>query len=361
MIPFFDVREQYLDNQKHIDHHMQYAMSTGQMYSGEYLDELESLIAMDYGDIPSNPVALTNSGTSALITALISLKIPPGRCVLMPALTYAATAQAAIAAGLSPVFVDIDDHYLMDLKHLNAQYERFRPHVGAVIGVDLYGQQMDTMLLSAWCQERRLKLVLDAAQSYGLRPRATDLDAVCLSFNPLKNWGGTGGGAVITSGSIDPELLRATTHEGKNPAGAVIGYGTNMRMDSIQAGVLLAKRSYVREHHGRKSQIHNQYRSYFRDIMPQRTEWDHRFIEPYVSVIAPKDPLRVRAALDAANIEHRSHYALPLHMEPAFERYATPCPHAESLAGRLISLPNHLHLRDDQVDTVIETVHAALS
>jgi dTDP-4-amino-4,6-dideoxygalactose transaminase len=360
MIPFFNVREQDLDCQREIDHNMHYAMSTGQMYSGEYLDQLREIIAMDYGNIVFQQITLTNSGTSALITALIAMKIPANKCVLMPTMTYAATAQAVRAAGLRPVFVDVDSHYLMDMKHLNKQYERFRPSVGAVIAVDLYGQQMDTEQLNEWCKERNLKVILDAAQSYGLRPYATDLDAICLSFNPLKNWGGTGGGAVITNIHTDLELLRAATHEGKNSQGIVVGYGTNMRMDSIQAAVLLAKRDYVRDHLGRKNHIHSRYRKHFVDIMPLSTDWRNQIFNPYVSVIAPQDPVSVRAALDAANIEHRSHYAVPLHMEPAFERYATPCPHAESLAGRLISLPNHWHLRDDQVDTVIAVVQSAL-
>jgi dTDP-4-amino-4,6-dideoxygalactose transaminase len=248
----------------------------------------------------------------------------------------------------------------MDMDHLESQYNQFKENIAAVIAVDLYGQQMDTEQLSAWCKERNLKVILDAAQSYGLRPYATDLDAICLSFNPLKNWGGTGGGAVITNIHTDPELLRAATHEGKNSEGIVASYGTNMRMDSIQAAVLLAKREYVRDHLGRKNHIHSRYRKHFADIMPLSTDWRNQIFNPYVSVISPQDPVSVRAALDAANIEHRSHYAMPLHMEPAFDRYAAPCPYAESLAGRLISLPNHWHLRDEQVDTVIAVVQSAL-
>jgi len=360
MISFFNVREQYLDCQLEINHNMQHAMSTGQMYSGEYLDQLSKVIAMDYGNIVFQQVTLTNSGTSALITALLAMRISVGKCVLMPTLTYAATAQAVLAAGLKPVFVDVDSHYLMDIKHLNKQYERFRTSVGAVIAVDLYGQQMDTEHLSEWCKERNLKVILDAAQSYGLRPYATDLDAICLSFNPLKNWAGMGGGAVITNIHTDLELLRAATHEGKNSRGIVVCYGTNMRMDSIQAAVLLAKRDYVRDHISRKNQIHSRYYKHFVDIMPLSNDRHNRISNPYVSVIAPQDPVGVRAALDAAGIEHRSHYSTPLHMEPVFERYATPCLYAESLAGRLISLPNHWHLKDDQVDTVIAVVKSAI-
>ena len=356
MIPFFNVREQYLDNQKEIDHYMQHVMSTGQMYSGEYIDHLKEIIASYYDNAG---VCLTNSGTSALITALMSLNIRRGSGILMPTLTYAATAQAILAIGCYPVFVDIDEHYLMCMRDMDAKFERFRPNVGAVIAVDLYGQGMDLNELVPWCEKNRLPLIIDAAQSWGLSSTGynqTRADAVCLSFNPLKNWGGTGGGAVV-SNRISTDTMRAVTHEGKLD-GRVILHGVNMRMDSLQAAVLVAKYDYCRLGELKKRTIHFKYKQNFRHLMPMETEW--RYTRPYVSVIAPLDAAAMRAALDAAGIEYRSHYDLPLHMEPAFERYSLPCPRAEHLAGRLISLPNHRHLRDDQIDTVIATVLSAI-
>jgi len=356
MIPFFNVREQYLDNQKEIDHYMQHVMSTGQMYSGEYIDHLQEIISSYYDNAG---VCLTNSGTSALVTALMSLNIRRGSGILMPTLTYAATAQAVLAVGCYPIFVDIDEHYLMCMRDMDAKFERFRPNVGAVIAVDLYGQGMDLNELVPWCEKNRLPLIIDAAQSWSLSSTGYDqtrADAVCLSFNPLKNWGGTGGGAVV-SNRISTDTMRAVTHEGKLD-GRVVQHGVNMRMDSIQAAVLIAKHDYCRLGGLKKRSIHFKYKQNFRHLMPMETEW--RYTVPYVSVIAPPDAVAVRAALDAANIEHRSHYDLPLHMEPAFERYSLPCPRAEHLAGRLISLPNHRHLRDDQIDTIIATVLSAI-
>ena len=356
MIPFFNVREQYLDNQREIDHYMQHVMSTGQMYSGEYIDHLREIISSYYDNAG---VCLTNSGTSALVTALMSLNIRRGSGILMPTLTYAATAQAILAIGCYPIFVDIDEHYLMCMRDMDAKFERFRPNVGAVIAVDLYGQGMDLNELVPWCEKNRLPLIIDAAQSWGLSSTGynqTRADAVCLSFNPLKNWGGTGGGAVV-SNRISTDTLRAITHEGKLD-GRVVQHGVNMRMDSLQAAVLVAKYDYCRLGGLKKRTIHFKYKQNFRHLMPMETEW--RYTVPYVSVIAPLDAAAMRAALDAAGIEHRSHYDLPLHMEPAFERYSLPCPRAEHLAGRLISLPNHRHLRDDQIDTVIATVLSAI-
>lgn len=356
VIPFFNVREQYLDCQREIDHFMQHVMSTGQMYSGEYLDHLKDIIGVCYDNAD---ICLTNSGTSALITALMSLNIKKGTGILMPTLTYAATAQAVIAVGCYPIFVDIDEHYLMCLKDMDRKFQRFRPNVGAVLSVDLYGQGMDLDEIVPWCENNKLPLVIDAAQSWDSSNSVynqTRAAAVCLSFNPLKNWGGTGGGAVV-SNRINSNIMRAITHEGKLD-GTVVQHGTNMRMDSIQAAVLVSKYEYCHTNSYKKRMIHSNYLQNFQHMMPLPTKWKTN--TPYVSVIAPVDAYPVRAALDAAGIEHRSHYDLPLHMEPAFERYSVPCPRAEKLAGRLISLPNHWHLRDDQVDTVIAVVQSAV-
>lgn len=356
MIPFFNTREQYLDNQTEIDHYMQHVMSTGQMYSGEYIDHVKDVINHNYS---ASNVALTNSGTSALITALIGLKIRKGTGILMPTLTYAATAQAILAVGCYPIFVDIEEHYLMCMKDLQRKFDRFRPIVGAVLSVDLYGQGMDLDQIVPWCERNNLPLIIDAAQSWDLHSSGYDQTraaAICFSFNPLKNWGGSGGGAVL-SNHITEDSLRAITHEGKLN-GRVVSRGTNMRMDALQAAVLIAKYSYSMQNMPKKKSIHARYRKAFKEIMPLPTEW--KSSTPYVSVIAPQDPSAMRSALDAAGIEHRSHYEFPLHMEEAFRCHRVPCPRAESLAGRLISLPNHWHLRDDQVDTVIAVVHSAL-
>lgn len=336
-------------------------MSTGQMYQGDFLDRLRDQIADDY-DVDPKQVTLTNSGTSALTIALMTLNIPKGSNVLMPTLTYVATAQAVIAAGHRPVFVDIDEHCLMCFDDLKRKFNQLRPYVRAVIGVDLYGQPIFRGKLEAFCRENSLKLVIDSAQSYGSRHPGTankiEIDRQCLSFNPLKNWGGIGGGAVIAPEDAQFNL-HAATHEGK-VGGEVWRHGLNMRMDSIQAAVLMAKHEYYKENVQKKSAIHFSYITAFpKEIMPDSVMWGRW--TPYVSVIFPENADEVRAALDAAGIEHRSHYALPCHMEPYFKDHPRDCPRAEALAGKIITLPNHWHLRNDQVHQIIDVVTRSIS
>lgn len=358
MIRFFDVREQYLDNQTYVDMGVGIALATGKYFSDIEHTDLAKMISYRYHDAH---VTLTNSGTTALITALTASDLRKGTRVLMPTLTYAATAQAVMAVGCHPEFVDIDEHYLMDTDMLRKLHDRFRPTVSAVIAVDLYGQGSNIDALLPFCRDRKIPLIIDAAQSFGLTKPGYDqtmADAVCLSFNPLKNWGGIGGGAVVSK-KINPAKLRAITHCGKDDSGEVRFQGGNYRMDAVQATVLLNKMEYCWEMEDRKLDIDQKYRAAFGDIMPKLTPWNlDRKV--YVSVIAPENADRVRKALTAANIEYRSHYDKSLHMEPLFRRSSESLPHAESLAGRLISLPNNYHITDDEVRYVIETVASAL-
>ena len=366
MIKFFNLQEQYLDCKTEIDRTVQDVFAMGQFYANHYVDDLQADISRRYGGANTQ---LCNNGTSALHAALIALNIRAGTRILMPTLTYCATAQAAIAAGFSPEFVDIDQHWLMCPKHLNKLYERFRPTVGAVIAVDLYGQGMDLDWLVDWCHERKLPLIIDAAQSFGLSSSTYDqsrADAVTLSFNPLKNLGGSGHGGAVLSKTVDPERLRAACHEGKiayGPRGQVNYLGLNHRIDAVQAAVILSKVPYWEKMMPRKKEIAQTYYAAFDSMrnsldMHVRTDWCD--CEYYVFTIAPKDPAKVKAALTAAGIEHSSHYDTPLHMEKAFSRYSQPLKNAEHLAGRVISLPCHWHLSDEQVQTVIETVQSSI-
>jgi UDP-2-acetamido-2-deoxy-ribo-hexuluronate aminotransferase len=363
-IKFFNLTEQYLDNKDIIDSTVQDVFLKGQFYVNKYVDNLEAAISERYNGAHAQ---LCNNGTSALHAALLALDIPSNTNILMPALTYCATAQAAMAIGCNPVFVDIDQYWLMDPEHMEYQYERYNP--SAVIAVDLYGQGMNLEWLIPWCRERKIKLIIDAAQSYMLcKPDydQTQADAVTLSFNPLKNLGGSGHGGAIVSRTIDPVRLRAACHEGKigpGPRGQVNYPGLNYRIDAVQAAVILAKVPYHDRMIGRKIEISNRYYAAFdqhRDKLDMhvRTPWSD--CQYYVFTIAPTNHEAVKQALTANDIEHSSHYNTPLHKEIAFGLYDEYCPRASSLTGRVISLPNHWHLTDEQVDRVIQTVISAL-
>jgi dTDP-4-amino-4,6-dideoxygalactose transaminase len=361
MINYYNVAQQYLDCKDAIDQAVQSSMQGGQFFNNGYLDSLETKISSRYGHAH---VQLTSSCTAALHAALISMDLPAGSAVAVPALTYVATAQAVLAAGHHPVFIDIDQHWLMDINDLFWQMDR-EHNIKAVITVDLYGQGADVYNMSALCRDKGSKLIIDAAQSFGLHSKnynqVAASDAICLSFNPLKNLGGMGGGAIVSS-KLDPTIMRAVCHEGKTssgPQGHAEYHGLNYRMDAVAAAMLLAKFDYHERNQQRKYDICARYRSELQGLV-EMPEPSASGSVHYTFSIAPQDPARMRDMLSARGIGFSSHYLRPLTTEPVFRRYYRRCGKAELLEDRIISLPCHWHLSNDEVSLVISAVKAGL-
>ena len=368
MISYYNLKEQYDDCKMYILGGMNSVFLSGNYYIGESHDFLKKYIQHCYYDANAE---LTNSGTSALIASLMALYTKRGSRVLLPTLTYAATAQAVIAAGCIPTFVDIDESWLLDTNLLDEMYAKYGDEISTLITVDLYGQGNDLSRIRAWCDKHDIKWIIDAAHSFGICSEKYDqtiADAVCLSFNPLKNFGGTGGGAFI-SRNIHPTIMSAICTMGKTetgPKGQIELPGLNFRMLSTQAVTLVAKAPYHKEMLPRKMEICKKYYDSFSKHLdkldlPIRKEWGTW--NYYSFSIAPHRQENVKQALKAAAIEFSSHYTRPLNREGFVKSYGyQPCPYAEYItnAERIISLPSHWHLTDEEVDTVITTVLAAL-
>jgi dTDP-4-amino-4,6-dideoxygalactose transaminase len=364
MISYYNLKEQYADCQSFILGGMQSVFASGQFYSGDAHDAVARYIRVKYDDAY---VELTNSGTSALIAALMSLYTKRGSRVLLPALTYAATAQAIMAVGCIPTFVDIDSSWLLDVDLLDQLYAKYGDEISTLITVDLYGQGVDLEKVRKWCDKNNIKWIIDAAHSFGICSKdynQTIADAICLSFNPLKNLGGSGGGAIVSK-TIHPTILSATCMMGKTergPHGAIELPGLNFRMLSTQAATLVAKVPYFEDNIIRKMKIcltyYNNFKNYQDKLdLPIRKPWGTW--NYYSFSIAPMRHEGVKAALQEAGIEYSSHYTKPLNREGFVKQFGyQPCPETEYITNqqRVISLPSHWHLTDEEIDTVTRTV-----
>jgi dTDP-4-amino-4,6-dideoxygalactose transaminase len=367
-INYYNLKEQYADCQDFILGGMQTVFASGQFYSGEAHNAVARYIRVKYDNAH---VELTNSGTSALIAALMSLYTKRGSRVLLPALTYAATAQAIISVGCIPIFVDIDSSWLLDIDLLDEMYAKYGDEISTLITVDLYGQGVDLDKVRKWCDKNNIKWIIDAAHSFGICNKEynqTFADAICLSFNPLKNLGGIGGGAVVSK-TIHPTILSATCMMGKTergPHGAIELPGLNFRMSSTQAATLVVKAPYFEDHIIRKMKICETYYNNFKNFpnkidLPMRKSWGTW--NYYSFSIAPVRHEDVKAALKEAGIECSSHYSKSLNREGFVKQYGyQPCPEAEYITskGRIISLPSHWHLTNDEINRVIVTVLSAI-
>lgn len=359
-ISFYNLKQQYADQKFEIMTAIHQVAEGGQYFADATVNRFESLVSALYNRAS---VVGCNSGTSALTVALMAAELPKNSIVVIPAMTYIATANAVIAAGLIPLFIDIDDRWLMDYDHLEQYLDLYSDKISAVITVDLYGQGVELKHYKTLCDSYNVKLIVDAAQSFELfydyYHQIDHCDSLALSFNPLKNLGAMGNaGAVVSKNYTVDELKKYTVH-GKVD-GDVSCWGFNNRIDAIQAAVLEVKYKKFDDNMKRKSEISWYYRQQLELLveMPARNySCTHT---NYVFEIAPIDPIKMKLALTVNQIGFASHYDKPLHHYSAYSKFKDFCPRASKLEGRCISLPNHWHLTDSDVDKIVHTVKSAL-
>jgi dTDP-4-amino-4,6-dideoxygalactose transaminase len=366
MINFSDLPEQFQDNKELILKNLSFTLEYGEVYRGQHELQLKKFISNLYNGAD---VQLTTSCTAAMHATMIALDLPRNSRVLMPTMTYAATAQAILGASCIPTFVDIDSSWLLDLTDLDRVYNLYSGEVSAVMVVDLYGQGCDIVQLRQWCDKRNLKLIIDAAQSFCITTPEYDqtiADAVCISFNAYKNFGGSAGGGAIITNKIDIKKLDSICTNGKSSYGTdgKINYiGATSRITSIQAALVAANIPNYAAIVDRKIQIIKRYCDAFYNhnsiTMPQFAY--QNLYNWYVFPIVTPNYEKTCNSLRNAEIGFSSHYKFPLHNELFASQWNTHgCPHSKFLTGKIISLPSHTHLSDDHVDTVITTVLAAV-
>ena len=189
------------------------------------------------------------SGLDALWIAFRILGIGSGDEVIVQGNTYIASVMGITMNGATPVFIEPDKFYQIDVDQIEA---KITPRTKAVMVVHLYGQvaQMDRIV--DLCRKYQLRLIEDCAQSHGAcfngKMTGTFGDVGCFSFYPSKNMGGFGeGGAVITEKEQIAEMIRVLRNYGSEKRYHNKVIGTNSRLDELQAGLLRVRLSHMEE------------------------------------------------------------------------------------------------------------------
>ncbi len=341
---------------------------------GPEVDELEARLAAFAGAAHCVGVS---SGTDALQIAMMAEGIGPGDAVFLPAFTYTATAEVPLVLGATPVFIDIDPHtFQIDPDHLADRVREIR-NAGvlrprAVIGVDLFGQPSPWIELRTVAAAHGLFLLDDCAQSFGAslhdRRLGREADATATSFFPSKPLGAYGdGGALFTEDAERAALYRSLrTHGEGGTRYEVLRTGMNGRLDTIQAAVLLAKLDHFEAELARRAAIAVRYDAGLADLLqtPARVARSESSWAIY-AVLLPdrttRDQLRTR--LSTAGVPTAIYYPKALHEQTAYAPYhdGTALPASLDVSGRILALPIHPDLADDEVDRVVETIRLALA
>ncbi|QCI68403.1 DegT/DnrJ/EryC1/StrS family aminotransferase [Phreatobacter stygius] len=317
-----------------------------------------------------------NSCTAALHLILHALGLGPGDEVLVPSLTFVATANSALYVGATPVFVDIEsaDVPLMSLSDAEA---RCTPRTKAVILMHFAGCLADRAAWQAFAQRRGLVLIEDAAHAPGLKEVGTYGAAAAFSFYGNKNMTTAEGGAVIAR---DPALLAAIRQarghgmtsgtrqrlDSRTPSYDVTMLGFNYRMDELRAAIGLVQLRHLAAWNEIRRGLVARYRRLIADRCPSVAV---PFAQPRLStchlmpVLLPGPVLRQEVIdhLRADGIQTTIHYP-PVHLM-SFYRDRDPTvdlPRTEDFAARELTLPLHPRMGPETVEAVVSSLARAV-
>lgn len=352
----------------------------GQYIFGPEVRSLETSLAAFSG---ARHALGVGNGTDAIVIALRALGVGPGDAVFCPSFTFTATAEAVVLVGATPVFVDIDaETYNIAPDALAAaiagEQQAGQRRTAAVIAVDLFGEPADYPALRAVCDAHGLRLIADSAQGFGCtidgRHPSDWADLVTTSFFPAKPLGCYGdGGAVLTNDPALAELVNSIRVHGKviesDLAGGTFAHdpkylnfriGTNSRLDTIQAAILLEKLAIFPDEIVARNRIAARYNAALAGhvvklpvISPGKVStWAQYTIE-----VNDRDGLA--AHLKARGIPSGVYYPIPMHLQPAYEhqpRGTGGLPVTEGKSARVLSLPMHPYLSEADQDQVVAAI-----
>lgn len=355
-VPFMDLARQHDRMGTGLHDAFERVLAHGGFTLGPEVEAFEREFASYVGVAEGVGVA---TGTDALHLALRSLGIGAGDEVITAANTFAATAEAILMAGARPVFVDIDPTtHLMDL---DAVEPAISVNTAAIIPVHLYGQCVDMTAVRSLADKYELAVIEDACQAHGASRNGIGVgaasDAACFSFYPSKNLGAIGdGGIVVTDRPEVAESVRLLRNHGEDASRLHTEPGYCARLHGLQSAFLREKLPYLDEWNRSRQQAAAAYDKALASlpvVRPSAARGAEHVYHLYVVRVQDRD--RVRAELAERGVQSGIHYAVPLHLEPAFAHLgfgAGDFPHAEKAASEILSLPMFPYLSDEEVFSV---------
>jgi dTDP-4-amino-4,6-dideoxygalactose transaminase len=364
-IPVVDLAAQYRRYQSEFERAALRALRSGWYVLGPEVRSFEDELAASIG--VGHAVGV-NSGTDAITLALRASDIGPGDEVITVAHTATPTVGAIIAAGATPVLVDIDRGTMtMDPAAARAA---IGPKTAAIMPVHLYGCPADMTALRTLARMHRILLIEDAAQAQGARYQDQAVgslgDVACFSFYPTKTLGGYGdGGAVVTNSARIAERVRRLRMHGEKRKYVSVEIGINSRLDELQAALLRAKLRHLGTWVTERRRLAAKYSEDLREteVRLQLVPADARHAY-HLYVIRARSREAVRAGLEKRGVQTLVHYPVPVHLQPAYRMLGQrrgSLPETERAAREVISLPLYPELAERDRVRVVAAVRASIA
>ncbi len=354
------------------------ALNSGQLAQGPRVAAFEQAFAQYVG--AKHAVAVAN-GTAALHLALLAHNIgsasplqPPTSNdqrdeVIVPAFSFAATANTVLLVGAVPVFIDVrDDDFNIDVSAIEAA---ITPRTRAIVAVHLYGQLCDLEAVAALCKRNNLVLIEDAAQAVGASIGATRAGATgtgCFSFYATKNLTTGEGGMITTNDDAVAARARMLRSQGEPTRYVTEELGYNYRMTEIAAALgnaqlpKLDARNDIRR--ANAARLNELLANNPNIITPRELPGRHHVWHQYtIRIPAGRDARdRLQSHLQERGIESATFYPTPIHHQPLYKRLGynnAELPIAQRLANEVLSLPVHPALSSADTEAIAAAVDSA--
>lgn len=363
MVPFLNLKAQYLQIKPEIDAAVARAIGSAQFVLGPEVTAFEERFA-DYCRVAH--CRAVNSGTSALHLALLASGIGQGDEVITVSMTFVATTAAILYSGAKPVFVDVDPvTWTMNPAAIEAA---ITPRTKAILPVHLHGLMADMDPIMSIARRHGLVVIEDAAQAHGAEYKGRRAGSIgdigCFSFYPGKNLGAFGEGGAVTTDQ--PELARRISllrDWGQESKYNHVIAGYNYRMDSIQGAVLSVKMDHIDSWTEARRSVARHYDALLSGLPFARPRPPSHSRHVY-HVYAIRLPRRDEALgiLQDVRIGAGIHYPVPVHLQRAYAELGYgpgALPVTERLAGEFLSLPIYPELLPEQVIEVVSTLAKA--
>ena len=375
MIPFIDLKAQQKLIRDKIDERIKTVLDHGQYILGPEVKELENKLSI-YTN--SEYVLCCSSGTDALLLALLGLKLKAGEGVIVPAFSFASSAEVMPLLGAIPIFIDIeDDTFNIDPSKLADTFNTATEMgiiVKGIMSVGLFGQPADMDPINEFAKNNNLWVLDDAAQSFGGKYHGNNVGNLCevtaTSFFPAKPLGCYGdGGAIFTN---DPEIYEIANSSHVHGMGKsryeYDRIGMNARISTIQAAILLEKLEIFPSELNKRQAVANNYYKHLNDLnlkikLPLLKS---KFISSWAqyTIILPDNINRdkLQESLKFKDIPTAVYYPIPLNEHKPYKNYPVSKSgliNTNYLARNVLSLPMHPYLSEDDIIYISKNIYEA--
>ncbi len=334
-------------------------LHSAKVRQGPKVEEFEEKFAKKIG---SKYAYAVSSGTAALHTSYLSV-LNPGDEVIVPAFTFIATAAAAVFANATPVFADIDPRtFTIDPEDIR---QKLTPKTKAIAPVHLFGNAVDMEAIQKIASANNLYIISDLAQSHLTKINGKDVgsfdDLNCYSFYPTKNMTTIEGGMVTTNNEELCEKGKMLRSHGQAQKYYHTSLGLNYRLTDLAAAIGIRQLEKLPKN-TRKRQENAAFLSReLKVIAGIRTPVVREGVEHtyhQYSILLDQSKFKCSRdefvkALNAENVGCAVHYPIPLTKQPVFSQTASSCPVAEDTAERILSLPVHPYLSQEELELVV--------